>query len=174
MGYFVRVRKTMSGLQCSEAARYTTSHKTFQALVQLRGLAARNASMETPVSSERLLALSRQPPIGPREPSRTRHFNTPAKIPRNSQSLANKLRCNSTQPPVLWELHVDVSASPPTNLVIRSRYDPRVLVVELHRPNVVQMPEESEKAAPQLVVPNLQPDTVGNPIRRSNTGGQGS
>lgn len=42
-----------------------------------------------------------------------------------------------------------------TRLVIRGRDDPRVLVVELHRPDVVQVPQQGEQATPKLVVPDL-------------------
>ena len=40
-------------------------------------------------------------------------------------------------------------------LIIRSRDDPRVLGVELHRANVVQVPQEREQATPKLVAPHL-------------------
>lgn len=40
-------------------------------------------------------------------------------------------------------------------LVIGGRDDPRVLVVELHRADVVQVSQKREQAAPKLVVPHL-------------------
>lgn len=42
-----------------------------------------------------------------------------------------------------------------TRLVIGRRDDPRVLVVELHRPDVVEVAQQSEQATPELVVPDL-------------------
>lgn len=42
-----------------------------------------------------------------------------------------------------------------TRLVIGRRYDPRVLVVELDRPDVVEVAQQSEQATPKLVVPDL-------------------
>lgn len=43
-----------------------------------------------------------------------------------------------------------------THLVVGSGDDPRILIVELNRADIVQVPEEGEETAPQLVVPHLQ------------------
>ena len=42
-----------------------------------------------------------------------------------------------------------------TYLVIGGRDNPRVLVVELHGADVVQVAQKSEQTTPQLVVPHL-------------------
>ncbi len=41
------------------------------------------------------------------------------------------------------------------NICIGGTHNPRIFVVELNRPNVVQVPQQREKAAAQLVVPYL-------------------
>ena len=51
--------------------------------------------------------------------------------------------------------HIRLPIPDPDRLVVRGTQNPRVLMVELHCTNVVQMPKQCEQAPPQLIVPDL-------------------
>ena len=56
--------------------------------------------------------------------------------------------------------HADAGAALPVpdadGLVVAGGDHPGVLLVELHRPDVVQVAQQREEASPQLVVPHLE------------------
>lgn len=43
----------------------------------------------------------------------------------------------------------------PNGLVITSTHYPRVLLMELHRTDIIQMPQKGEQASSQLVIPHF-------------------